>query len=212
MSLLRQSVTRPPSSPDRSPEVEKIEDLQRELRAIRPSIPWTEPPPKPAPEARSARALLLLGDLARQQVMVGQLDEARRSIGEAVLILDEIKDEVTIAHASVTVGEAILGLDAPHHAKPRFARAVEILDRTGGDPRWRVRARLGLARTMIALDDIVGLAMLDQCHQVCKMLNERAALAIIEEEFREAEKIFDTPRHIHTGYGRPVSVVPVPPK
>lgn len=201
MSLLRK---RQPVSPiERTAAETRLDALEVELQAL------------PRPIHRSTKALLILCEKARQFVIAGHLDDARRTIGSAVIILDEIDslkndaNDITVAHASVMLAEALLGIDSPKHAKPRLVRAVEILDRSG-DARWRVRARLAFGRLLVCLDDVSGLTVLEECRQICKMLNEKAAIVQIEEELREAEKVFDTPRHIHTGYGRPVSVAPPP--
>jgi hypothetical protein len=148
--------------------------------------------------------------MARHQISLGQLDEARRTVGEVVLVLDEVNDDQTLARASTMLAEALLGLDSPKHAKPRLQRAIAIFDRLNGDGRWGVRARIALGRALVMLDDITGIDVLLEAREACVALKEQAAVAHIDAELREAEKTFDTPRHVHTGYGRPVSVAPPP--
>jgi len=186
---------------------QKIDALQSEIRALRPARPPTLAP-APIPADRSERAIFLLAEVARQQLAVGRRDEARRTVGEALLALDDCKDDSVIARAAVLLAESLLTLDAPQHAKPRLQRAVKIFDASTMDARWGVRARIALGRTLVALDDFVGIEVLTQARRACERLNEMEVVAQIDEELREAEKTFDTPRHVHTGYGRPVSTLP----
>ena len=152
--------------------------------------------------------MFLLAEVVRQQLSVGNLHDARRTIADALIALDEGRNELNVARAAVLLSESLLILDQPQHAKPRLQRAVKIFDRSASDGRWAVRARIALGRTLVALDDIVGIDVLNQARQDCVMLGENAVVAQIDNELREAEKTFDTPRHVHTGYGRPVSVAP----
>ena len=211
MSLLRRS---PAPIVERTAAEQAILGLEREIRAHRPSLPpvgLAATQPRPLSGPRAAKVLLLLADLSQQQVLVGRAAEARSTIGEASLVLAELEalrdpDMTAIAHGAVMIGEALLAIDSPKHATVRFERGIEILDLQATEPRWRVRARLGLGRTLVALDDIRGLQVLEDCEQLCRMLGDHEGLLQIEKELREAEKVFDTPRHIHTGYGRPVAV------
>lgn len=185
----------------------KIEALQSEIRALRPARPPTLPPAA-VPVDQAGRAIFLLAELTRHQLSIGQLGEARRTLADALLALDELADELTIARASLLLSESLLTLDAPQHAKPRLQRAVAIFDRSRGDGRWGIRARIALGRALVALDDIAGIEVLGEARVACVKLGEAAAVAQIDGELREAEKTFDTPRHVHTGYGRPVSIAP----
>ena len=205
MSLLRRTSDPPPVLSKH----QSISALESEIRALRPSRPPTLPPAGMAiPSDRSERALFLLAEMGRQQLTIGLLDEARRTLADALMVLDEITDEFSVARASVLLAESLLAIDAPQHAKPRLQSAIQIFDRLGGDRRWGIRARIALGRTLVALDDVVGLEVLEQARRVCERLGEAAVVSQIDAELREAEKTFDTPRHVHTGYGRPVSIAP----
>src|SRR5947209_5593262 len=103
MSLLRHPRTSPPPAPE-SPVHQKIDTLESEIRALRPSRPPSAPPVV-VPIDRSERALFLMAELARQQVAVARLDDARRTLADALLVLDEITDEHAIARASVLLAE-----------------------------------------------------------------------------------------------------------
>lgn len=185
----------------------KIEALRSEIRALRP----THPPMMAlarVPVERSERALFLLAEVARQQISLDRRDDARRTIADALIVLDEITDEACIASGAVLLCESLLALDAPQHAKPRLQRAIAIFDRSTADGRWGIRARIALGRALVALDDFAGLEVLAQARRACVKLGEITVVAQIDHELREAEKTFDTPRHVHTGYGRPVSTMP----
>jgi hypothetical protein len=192
---------------------EKIAVLESEIRELRPHRPPSLPPAAQGAvsQAQAERAVFLQAEVARQQLAVGRLDDARRTVADALLALDEFKNELSFARAAVLLAESLLTLDAPQHAKPRLQRAVKILDASTADGRWAVRGRIALGRTLVALDDVVGLDVLNQARQDCVMLGEVAIVAQIDHELREAEKTFDTPRHVSTGYGRPVSVMPPEP-
>jgi hypothetical protein len=201
----------PTPQTDASPAHQRIAVLESEIRELRPTrISSAPPPPMTAPGAptdRSARAVLVLGEMALHHLAIGELDEARRAVGDAVVLLEQVTDEGTIARASILLGEALLALDAPHHAEPRFARALTICERFG-DRRLALRARIGLGRTLVALDDLVGVELLKRARLDGD--GDPASLAKIDEAIRYAEKLFDTPRSVHTGYGRPVSIPPKP--
>jgi len=142
--------------------------------------------------------------MALHQVAIGELAEARRTVGDAVLVIDQVKDETTLARASVLLGEALLALDRPMHARPRFAMALDVFERLN-DPRWRLRARVGLGRALVALDDVFGVAVLGMAREECR---EPALAKQIDTAIEQAAKIFDTPRTVRTGYGRPISLPP----
>jgi hypothetical protein len=207
MSLLRRSSDLPPPQ---SPVHQSISALEAEIRALRPTRPPNLAPPAAIPADRSERALFILAEMGRQQVSIDLLDDARKTLADALMVLDEVADESAIARASVLLAESLLAIDAPNHAKPRLQRAIQIFDRLALDRRWGIRARIVLGRTLVALDDIVGLEVLGEARRVCVKLGEMEVVSQIDAELREAEKTFDTPRHVHTGYGRPVSVAPPP--
>jgi len=148
---------------------------------------------------------LVLAEMALRQIALGQRDEARKTIGDGIVVLDEVQDERVVAQASILLGEALLALDLPHLAHPRFTRAVEILPRYG-ERRLTTRARVGLGRTLIALDDPAGIDVLLSARLTAD--GEQAFLTQIDATLEYATKLFDTPRSVHTGYGRPVSFVP----
>lgn len=187
-----------------TPERQRLNMLESSIRSIRPSRAPSEPPPA-LPSDRSSKLVMVLVEIALQHLSLGDRDESRRTIADALVVLETVTDEATIARASLLLGEALLVLDVPKHAEPRFVRAREIYERFN-DQRFTIRATLGLGRTLIALDDQVGCDVLRTLRAKCE--KEPAALAAIDAALKEADKIFDTPRSVHTGYGRPVTISP----
>jgi hypothetical protein len=208
MSLRRHQPRFASPTPDITPERQRLSTLESSIRAIRPTRAPSEPP-APLPAERSNRLVLVLVEIALQHMALGDRDEARRSIADALLVLEQVNDEPTIARASLVLGEALLALDLPRHAEPRFVRAADIYERFG-DQRSALRAKVGLGQTLVALDDEVGCAVLRTAREKCG--GDPAILAHIDAALKAAEKIFDTPRTVHTGYGRPVSIPPPRPR
>lgn len=188
-----------------SPSHRRLNALESEVRSLRPSRAPSEAP-APIPIVASHRVLLCLSEMALHQVAIGELEEARRTVGDAVLVLEQVKDETTIARACVLLGEALLALDRPMHARPRFALALDVFERQN-DARWRLRARVGLGRALVALDDVFGVTVLGMAREECR---DPALAQQIDKAIEQAAKIFDTPRTVRTGYGRPVTVHPPP--
>ncbi|MBS2019274.1 MAG: hypothetical protein JST00_40800 [Deltaproteobacteria bacterium] len=204
MSLRRISPRFVPPPAPTTPEEERIAALGASVQSLRPSRAPSEPP-VPIPADRSPSMVLVLAEMALRQLALGQRDEARKTVGDAIVVLEEVTDERVIAQASILVGEALLALDLPHLAHPHLARSVEIL------PRYRerkltTRARIGLGRTLVALDDPAGIDVLLSARLTAD--GDATMLAQIEGTLEYATKLFDTPRSVHTGYGRPVSFAP----
>jgi len=146
---------------------------------IRPSRAPSAPPQR---IDRPDEVALALAQRAKEQLAAGERDDARRTVGDAVLVLDELVNDATIARVSVMLGEVLLALDAPQHAHPRFARAADIYSRTV-DRQGQVRARIGLGRSLVALDDYVGCEVLLATRAMCQ---DPAQLAEIEAALRAA--------------------------
>lgn len=204
MSLRRISPRFAPPVPETTPDQERLAALASSVHALRPSRAPSEPPTA-IPADKTPSMALVLAEMALRQIALGQRDEARKTIGDGIVVLDEVQDERVVAQASILLGEALLALDLPHLAHPRFARAVEILPRYG-ERRLTTRARVGLGRTLIALDDPAGIDVLLSARLTAD--GEQAVLTLIDATLEYATKLFDTPRSVHTGYGRPVSFVP----
>ncbi len=213
---LRMNSLRKPVSPNprfvmdleqpKSPERQRIEMLEASIQSIRPSRVASEPPPVLDAE-RNKRLVLVLAELALRQALVGDTVVAKRTVGDAVVVLEEVTDEMTLGIAQVLIGEALIAADAPHHAQPRLARATEICTRLGGTS-WAIRAKVGLGRALVMLDDGLGAEIQNEVRGECE--KHPSLLAQVDETLRRANTLFDTPRSVKTGYGRPVSFYPKP--
>jgi hypothetical protein len=187
-----------------SPGRQRLDALESEVRELRPRRLPSEPP-APMPIDRSRRALLLLAEMVRHYVSLGEHDAARRAIGDATVLENEVHDPDTLALAAIHIGEALLALDSPQHAQPRFARAYAFYERAR-DRRWAARARFGLGRALVALDDPMGIDVLVEARQLCASAGDTTMLAHIDVAIGAATEMHDG----RAGYGRPVSVAPPP--
>jgi hypothetical protein len=161
-------------------------------------------PPPAITRDQAEKLIVELSELALKHVSAGELDEARRTVGDAVVLFEDVKEPAIIGRASMLLAETMLLLDAPLHAKPRFETALAIFEGFG-DARWAARARVGIGRAMLALDDPAGDAVLEDAGRFLATMNDDWARERIDAALREAHSLSDTPR---VGYGRPVSVPP----
>lgn len=194
------------SSPDMSsPDHQRIVALEASIRAIRPSRVSSAPPP-PLDAEGAKRLVMTLAELAVRQAHLGDTSSARRTVGDATLAIDNnTVDPATLGMASVLIGEALLVCDAPHYARERFATAVDICDGLG-DRRWTVRAKVGLGRALVMLDDAHGAEMLKSLRNA--VLDNAQMLSLVDASIKKAEVLFDGPQSATTGYGRPISFFP----
>jgi hypothetical protein len=161
-------------------------------------------PPALITREEAEKLLVELSELALKNVSIGELDEARRTVGDAVVLFDDVKDPAIIARASMLLAETMLLLDAPLHARPRFEVALAIFEEFH-DARWAARARVGIGRAMLALDDPSGVAVLEDAGRFLATMNDDWAREKIDGALREARTVTESPR---PAYGRPVSLPP----
>lgn len=204
MSLRRPNPRFAQPDPVLTPEEQRLQMLESSVRSLRPSRAPSEPP-VPIPSDRSNRMVLVLAEMALRQIALGDGDEARRTLGDAIVVLDEVTDDRVIAQASILVGEGLLAVDRPHLAEPRFQKGLAIAERYG-ERGWMARASIGLGRSLILLDDPMGCEVLVAAKKLTN--GEKALNAQIDAQLEYAKKLFDTPRSVHTGYGRPVTIPP----
>jgi hypothetical protein len=193
---------------------ERIRVLERELQDLRGPPPTAEKPPqRMSPE--TIRVLVgLLAESAVHYVTLLRFEAARRAMGEAIPLLDEVTDPATIARTSLLMGEAMVEMDAPKHATSVLETAVRIYDEAG-DTKLAARARTALARALILLDDPSGHQVLGEVRDALIALGEPQALLRVEALIKDAEETGDAARSIRAGYGRAVSIPPpklTPPK
>jgi hypothetical protein len=161
-------------------------------------------PPALVTREQAEKLIVELAELSLQHVAIGELDEARRTVGDAVPLFDDVKDPAIVARASMLLAETMLLLDAPQHAKPRFEVALEIFERAG-DTRWIARARAGIGRALVALDDPDGRFALEAAARALETLGDDWGRDRIQAALRDGAVSGETPK---VGYGRPVSIPP----
>lgn len=187
---------------------DRVNALDREIRALRgpPPIPSVPPPPLPPEKARNV--LVLLAESAVHHTTLGEFDEARRAIAEAILIMPDVRDAALVAKASLHIGEALVGLDAPTHAKERLEAAIKQLEKLG-ETRLVARAKIALGRTLAALEDPTSVDVLLEAKQSLLVLGDTAGIAVVDAALRERRAPSEPPAgKIEAGYNRPVSVLP----
>lgn len=186
-----------------SPSEPKSSPLESEIRALRPSLERGEP-------AKVRRLLFALLEAATHHVHAGALADARRAIGDAVIVLESEAlegDAVALARGSLLLGELLFALDAPVYAKARLGRALGLFE-AAKDAIHAGRAKLALARTLVVLDDPLGVVLLGELRVEAERSGDVVMIGAVLAASEEAKKVFDTPRTVRTGYGRPVSLVP----
>jgi hypothetical protein len=119
--------------------------------------------------------------------------------------MPDVRDTALVAKASLHLGEALVGLDAPTHAKERLESAIQVLEKLG-EARLVARAKIALGRTLAALEDPTSVDVLMQAKQALLVLGDTAGVAHVDAAIRERQAKSDG--KIEVGYNRPVSVVP----
>jgi hypothetical protein len=206
--MLGIAMTQKPGGTSPEQTRDRVNALDREIRSLRgpPPIPSVPPPPLPADKARTV--LVLLAESAVHHTTLGEFDEARRAIGEAVLIMPDVRDPVLVAKASLHLGEALVGLDAPKHAKERLESAIKQLEKLN-ETRLVARAKIALGRTLAALEDPTSLDVLMDAKQSLMGLNDPGGIAHVDTAIRELQAAKNaSASKIEAAYNRPVSVVP----
>jgi hypothetical protein len=192
---------------------EPMERARRRLAAIAqevldlrgpPPIPSLRPDPLPLD--RREALVNLFAEAAVHHVTLRELDESRRVIADTIALMNDIVDPAVVARASLLTGEALVELDSPKHAKPRLEVAVRFYQ-LARDAKLVSRARLGLARAPVLLEDPQGLDLL---HEVLADANARgdvATVARIEAILSEAMGI-SVNDAVRAGYSRAASIPP----
>ncbi|HSO35334.1 MAG TPA: hypothetical protein VLT33_22550 [Labilithrix sp.] len=92
-----------------------MESQVRELQSPR-TVP--RPAPVPLPAGAASRMLGLLAEMAINHIAVGELDDARRVVNDALRLLDAVAEDATTdrgaaARARFALGRALLALQDP---------------------------------------------------------------------------------------------------
>jgi hypothetical protein len=194
-----------------APEVEerarrRLAAIAQEVLDLRGPPPIPSLRPDPLPLDRREALLNLFAEAAVHHVTLRELDESRRVIADAIALMDDIVDPAVVARASLLTGEALVELDSPKHAKLRLEVAVRFYH-MARDAKLLARARLGLARALILLEDPQGLDLLHEVHADASTRGDLAMIARIEAILPEAMGI-NASESVRAGYGRAVSIPP----
>lgn len=188
----------------------RLNEIDAEVRRLRGPPPTPSEKPEPlAPEA--VRALMnLLAESSVHLVVVHEGDAARRAIGDAIALMPDVVDAASIARASLLMGEALVELDSAKHAQVQLETALAFYEKIG-DEKLTARARTGLGRALVLLDQPGGLDLLQQVLDDYLARADVAGVARIQALLAEIKAGADAAETIRAGYGRSVSMLPVPP-
>jgi tetratricopeptide (TPR) repeat protein len=126
------------------------------------------------PSGTAARTVDGLAAAALAYARAGDLDAARRAVGDAVLRLDEAVGGPSAAAAALDVGEALLLLGVPHYAKSHFEAALSLYE-AFGDVWGAARARGGVGRALLAFGDPRGEELVELARATLEELGRRPA-------------------------------------
>jgi len=147
--------------------------------------------------------VLVLAEMGVHHVALGQLEEARRTVQDGLLLLPSVRDVHASAAASMLFGEALLGLSEAHRARERFDVAAALYDSLH-DLASAARARVGLARALILLGDPSARAVLEDAGTLYEDLGDEEAVRSIDFELRLANADFEeSPRSFHASPSDP---------
>lgn len=186
----------------------RLAGIGQEVFDLRGAPPIPSLRPDPLPLERREALLSLFAEAAVHHMTLRELEEARRAIADAIALMDDIVDPAIVARASLLTGEVLVELDSPKLAKLRLEVAAHFYE-TVRDAKLAGRARLGLARAMVLLEDPQGLDLLHEVHADATSRGDLATIARIAAILPEAMGA-DVGETVRAGYGRAVSIPPAP--
>jgi hypothetical protein len=184
----------------------RLAAIAQEVLDLRGPPPIPSLRPDPLPLDRREALVNLFAEAAVHHVTLRELEESRRVIADAIALMDDIVDPAVVARASLLTGEALIELDSPKHAKLRLEVAARFYQ-LARDAKLVSRARLGLARALVLLEDPQGLDMLHEVLADATARGDLATISRIEAILPEAMGISVTDS-VRAGYGRAVSIPP----
>jgi hypothetical protein len=135
-------------------------------------------------------------ELAVHQVVVRDIDAARRSAEEALVLLGLVEDRQVRANLSLTLGEVLLELHDAHRARARFETAIAIFDELDMTSA-AARGRIGLSRALTMLGDPFARTILEDAGTVFEDLGDHETVREIDSELRALSADFaDAPMSI----------------
>ena len=153
--------------------------------------------PPSAPSAASARAL---ARAALEHASAGAHVLARRAADNAMRAIEHVEQPELgqeRAHAALMTGEALLLLYEAHRASTCFEIAARSFDREG-DLLHAAKARHGLAKALLAVDDPSARAILEDAGELYEEIGDDRAMLAIDLALRQAQAAFEeSPRSFH---------------
>lgn len=152
----------------------------------------------------SPSAVHVLAEIALEQLAAGHHEAARRVTEDALGLLRTTagRDRIAAAHASLLVGNALLGLHEAHRAKAAFEEAAASFDDVDPTPvslRSAAQARVGLARALFMLGDASSRAILEDAGTIFEEIGDDEAVHAIDRELREMQATLEeSPRSFHS--------------
>lgn len=188
----------------------RLAAIAQEVFDLRGPAPVPSLRPDPLPLDRRQALVGLFAEAAVHHMTLRELDESRHVIADAIALMDDIVDPAVVARASLLTGEVLVELDSPKHAKLRLEVAAHFYE-AARDLKLLGRARLGLARALVLLEDPRGLELLHEVHADATARGDLATIARIAAILPEAMGA-DVGETVRAGYGRAVSIPPAPPR
>lgn len=176
--------------------------LESDIREIRRPVDVS---PMPAmPYAGWPATCDLLAKMAHAHATAGEQALARRACEDAMLMIEQLtasrtsRDHELAANAAEAVGEAFMLLSEAHRAKDCFEIAAHHFDDTGNVAR-AAKARVGLAKALLALHDPSGRAVLEDAGEMFEELGDERNAIAIDLALRQADADFEaSPRSFHS--------------
>ncbi|MBX3258509.1 MAG: hypothetical protein KIS78_35370 [Labilithrix sp.] len=189
------SIPAPESAPASRARLHQLSSEIVEIQRAFPSRPPEEDDevgvPSTMPSGGWSRMAGVLVEIAVHHVVVRDLEAARRTANDALVLLDMMVEEpVQQAELSLSLGEVLLEVHESHRARERFEAAVAVFDQRR-DRGAAARARVGLARAMASLGDPVARAVLEDAGTAFEDLGDDEAVRAIDVELREVTASFD---------------------
>lgn len=199
-SLFRGSVDDPILD---APPSQRFGTLESDIREIRhPAADVAMP--APMPYAGWPATCDLLAKMAHTHATAGEQALARRACEDAMLMIEQLiasrssRDHELAANAAEAVGEAFMLLHEAHRAKECFEITAHHFDDMG-DVARAAKARVGLAKALLALHDPTGRAVLEDAGEMFEELGDERNAIAIDLALRQADADFEaSPRSFHS--------------
>jgi hypothetical protein len=147
--------------------------------------------------------------MAHEHATAGEQHLARRACDDAMLMIEQLadsrraSDRALAASAAMSTGEALLLLHEAHRARDCFEIAMRFFDEAGNDLARAAKARVGLAKALLALHDPSARTVLEDAGELFEDLGDEKSVLAIDFALRQAEAEFEeSPRSFHVSFMR----------